>query len=82
MVPIILGCLIGVVVLVLLFKPIFGGLDEFLQCVKFWFTPDIISLFRGEYTEDWLSEMKLGLWLAAGGIAGVLSYVGLAKMFG
>ena len=81
-VAIIIGSIIGVAVLALLFKPFFGGREDFFRCVKFWFTPDIISAFRGEYHEDWLAEMKLFLWLAAGAATGLGTYFGLMKLFG
>ena len=69
----IIGSIIGVAVLVLLFKPFFGAREGFFQCVKFWFTPDIISAFRGEYHED---------WLAAGAATGFGACYGLLKFFG
>ena len=37
----------------------------FWECARFWITPDIISLFRGEYWDDWWASFKLGLWIAA-----------------
>jgi hypothetical protein len=75
-----IGIIAGLVVLVLLFKPFFGDMTGFWECVRFWLTPDIISLFRGEWGEDWLAEMKLGLWLACGGGAGFAVYTGLTKL--
>ena len=44
-VSIILGVLAGIGVMVLLFKPLFGDKEGFIDCVKFWFTPDIFSIF-------------------------------------
>ena len=60
------GIVTGLLVLVGLFKPIFGDLDDFYDCVKFWVTPDIISFFRGEGVDDYWAEMKLFLWLLLG----------------
>jgi len=37
---------------------------DFIDCIKFWFTPDIVSMFRGQYWEDNWAELKLLLWLA------------------
>lgn len=48
----------------MLYKLLFDTLDEFMHCVRFWFTPDIISLFRGQFYEDAWAEVKLILWLA------------------
>jgi len=39
--------------------------DDFWESVRFWLTPDILSLFRGEWGEDWWGEMKLGLWIVS-----------------
>lgn len=43
---------------------IFSTWEEFFECVKFWLTPDIISMFRGEWVEDTWAELKLFAWLA------------------
>ena len=76
------GIAAGVGVLVLMFKPIFGNAQGFGQCVKFWLTPDVFSLFRGEYCEDRWNEMKLGLWIAMGVITSVCVSVALMKVLG
>ena len=81
-VSIILSVTAGVGLLALLFKPFFGCKEEFIDCIKFWFTPDIISLFFGEYIKDRLSELKLGLWILLGAMAGAGVYAGLMKLFG
>ena len=77
---IILGILAGIGVLVLLFKPFFGDKEEFWDCVKA--RADIVSLFYSEYFEDLKSELKLGLWIFCGVIAGFGVYAGLMKLFG
>ncbi|MEZ6319182.1 MAG: hypothetical protein R3B49_10605 [Phycisphaerales bacterium] len=46
----------------LLGKAVFGDWSEFVECVKYWLTPDIISLVRGEWSEDWWAEFKLFAW--------------------
>ena len=79
---IVIGIIVAIVVTVLLFKPFFGDKEEFMRCVKFWLTPNIVSLFRGEYTEDWKAEMKLGLWLGAGALAGFAASYVLMKLMG
>ena len=75
------GIIAGVLVLVLLFKPFFGDVGGFWECIRFWLTPDVVSMFRGEWEEDWWSEMKLGLWLVCGGAAGFGVYTGVTKLF-
>lgn len=57
------GVLAGIVSAYFLYKIIFSGKEDFFDCVKFWFTPDIISLFRGEYWGDHWAEFKLIIWL-------------------
>jgi len=78
----IVSSLCGIGILWLLFKTFFGCASEFLECIKFWLTPDMVSMFRGEYCEDRWSEMKLGLWLACGIGTGIAVYIGLEKLFG
>jgi len=41
----------------------FGSWEDFLECLKFWLTPDIFSWFYGEGVDDWWAETKLGFWL-------------------
>lgn len=43
---------------------LFGDWQGFWDCVRYWFTPDWVSLFRGEYWEDCWSEAKLFLFAA------------------
>ncbi len=46
-------------VYIFLGKLFFGDWHGFFECLKFWFTPDILSAFRGDFWEDWWSEFKL-----------------------
>lgn len=48
----------GFISAVLLFYLLFGVWDEFADCAKFWFMPDIIGFLRGEWHEDKWAEMK------------------------
>ena len=52
---------------------LFADWDGFFEAVKFWFKPDMWSWFDGEYWEDWVAELKLGVLLAvsAGAVVGV-----------
>ncbi len=38
---------------------LFGDWGSFFDCLRFWFTPDWISLLRGEWGEDRWAELKL-----------------------
>ncbi len=77
---IILATVVGSGVAALLFKPCFGNKEEFFRCVKFWFTPDTFSLFRGEFWDDWWAEAKLGFWITAAALAGIGTYLGILKL--
>ncbi|WP_410472296.1 hypothetical protein ACGTJS_12375 [Faucicola mancuniensis] len=43
----ILAILTSLITAFLLFRLLFETMDEFLECLRFWFTPDIISWLRG-----------------------------------
>ncbi len=45
-----------------MYRIVFSDKDDFIGCVKFWFTPDIVSMFRGEYWDDHWAELKLIIW--------------------
>lgn len=46
-----------------LFKMVFSDSDDFNESVKYSLTPNIISLFRGEFWKDRKSEFKLGAFI-------------------
>jgi hypothetical protein len=81
-IAVVLAVVMASVIAALLFKPFFGDRDEFFRYLKFWLTPNIVSMFRGEYWKDWLSEAKLGFWFAAAGLSAFVTYAGLMKLFG
>jgi len=72
------GVAAGMVTLVLSFKLFFRDLSAFGDALRFWFTPDVISMFRGEWGEDFFAELKLGLWLFLGGLVGTGVYAVVA----
>lgn len=45
------------------FDLVFADKEDFHNSVKYNFTPDIFSLFRGEYLKDRLAELKLSLFI-------------------
>lgn len=53
----------AVITAYLLFSVLFGSREEFLGCVKFWFTPDVFSIFKGQFYEDQWGEVKLLVWI-------------------
>lgn len=44
----------------LFYNSIFRDDEDFNDSVKYTFTPDLFSLFKGEYFKDWFAEFKLG----------------------
>lgn len=81
MVAVVSGLVATVIVMAVLFKPLFGDWEGFVECIKFWITPDIFSLFTGEYLEDRWSELKLVFWLVCGLLSWSGVYVLLMKLF-
>jgi hypothetical protein len=55
----------------MLFSVLFKTKDDFIDCIKFWITPDIVSMFRGQYFDDHWAEFKLWIWI---GGTGAISY--------
>jgi len=78
---VIVGILAGLAVAGLLFKPLFRDIDGLMQCLRFWVTPDVVSAYRGELSEDWSASFKLGLWLACIFGASFSVWYGLEKLF-
>ena len=76
------GLVVTVIVMAVLFKPLFEDWEGFVECLKFWITPDIFSFFFGEYLEDRWSELKLVFWLVCGLLSWAGVYVGVMKLFG
>ncbi len=63
-----------------LYHFLFDDMDDFTECLGAAFTPDIISLWKGEWFEGMAKSFKLGifLWMSIG--AGVLTYKGLSQI--
>ena len=46
---------------------LFKDMDGFVEAVVFWFKPDFLSMFQGEFFEDFWAELKLGFFFACCG---------------
>lgn len=57
-----------------IFNMIFSDMDDFEESLRFSLTPDIISLFRGEYWKDQAGEIKLGFFIMLCIIATAMEY--------
>lgn len=58
-----LAVIVALIVAAVTWKPFFGDLENFSECVTYWFTPDAWSFFNGDYGEDFWAELKLSLWV-------------------
>ena len=58
---------INIPLFILIGKVIFGSWEDFWDAVKFWLTPDALSLFTGEYWDDIWAEFKLGFFVVTCG---------------
>jgi hypothetical protein len=46
-----------------LFTSVMFNKGDFIESIKYFFIPEIISAFRGEYIEDCWAEVKLLFWV-------------------
>ncbi len=67
---ILLSILAVLVVLRLTFNWFFDDLDDLMEAVKLWFTPEIITVFRGKWGDEMWAELKIFVWLVLGVAAG------------
>ncbi len=80
--PAALGIVAGIVTLALTFRLFFGTQQRFFECLKYSFTPDLVSLWRGDYHRDWVSSFVLWVWVIVGGLVGFGVFAGLGALTG
>lgn len=73
-----LAILVALFTAITLYKLLFDDIYDFGECIRFWFTPNIISWFRGELDRDWWAELKLIIWLGMTVLMGYGTYVKLS----
>jgi hypothetical protein len=73
--------LIGSSMAGVLFRYFFDDFGDFMECVRFWITPDIISMFQGEWLENEWASMKLLLYFGLSAGSGFGTYFGLHELF-
>jgi hypothetical protein len=66
----------------LLFRVFFPEPGDFGQSLRYWITPDIVSIFRGEWSDDQWASMKLLVYVGLSIGSGILTGVSLLKWFG
>ena len=57
-----------------LYNLIFNDADDFNESLRYSFTPNIFSLFRGEYWKDRLGELKLVFFIILCILATAIEY--------
>ena len=77
----VISILSGIGVLFLTFRVFFSDPGSFHEALRYWFTSDIISLFRGEWGKDFWNESKMSLWLASGVLGGIITFKVLEAIF-
>ena len=63
-----------------IYRLLFENWDDFCECLKYSVTPDIVSMFRGEYGQDFTQSLKLSLFLFMTFGSGVLTWLGIASI--
>lgn len=76
-----ISAIVAVVMAALLFRLFFKDFADFVECLRFYFQPDFISLFRGELLKDWWGSTKFAVWVAIPLIMGLLTFCKLAQWF-
>jgi hypothetical protein len=76
MIPLLVALTVGKLV----FRLVFDGTNDFWNCVRFSLTPNIISLFRGQFSEDIRKSMRLGFFMIIVGGSGALTFVGMVEL--
>lgn len=56
------------------FHMFFKDVDDINESIRFTLTPDLFSLFRGEYLKDRIGEFKLGLFIMLCFITTMIEY--------
>ncbi|MCH4887807.1 hypothetical protein EZV73_09495 [Acidaminobacter sp. JC074] len=64
------------------FNFMFESMEDFNESLRYVFTPDIFSLFKGEYMRDYLGELKIGMFLMICGVLVFLEYYLISLLFG
>lgn len=61
------------------FKGVFGmmfsSMEDFNESLRYVFTPDIFSLFRGEYMKDYFGELKVSFFVGICALIVFLEYL-------
>jgi hypothetical protein len=59
----VISIVVTVVMAGLLYRLFFKDFHDFIECMRFYFQPDIVSMFRGELLDDWWGSTKFVVWV-------------------
>lgn len=65
-----------------IYKLIFSDPEDFDESIKFSFTPDFISFFRGKYWQDKWGTFKLRMYILSCLVVVLLEYMLLSQVIG
>ncbi|KGX87662.1 hypothetical protein [Pontibacillus marinus] len=63
------------------FRMFFEDMDDFFECVRFDFQPDLFSFFKGELKRDWEAEFRLGTFFFLCGAVVFIEFLILKGIF-
>ena len=80
MVLLVISVGLGLLMAAALYRLFFKDFGDFIECVRFYFQPDLISILRNEWREDMWGTMKLGVWAAISIIMGLTAHYKLPQL--
>ena len=72
---------VSVLVALLFFRVFFDDVGDFLDCIVLAFQPEIITIFRGQWSDSQWAGVKVTLWLLPSIVSGYLAYSQLPASF-
>lgn len=76
-----ISAIVAVITGALLFRVFFKDFADFVECLRFYFQPDFISLLRGEFLKDLWGSTKFAVWVAIPLIMGLVTFCAMAQWF-
>ena len=74
------GVSVGGVMMVVLWRWIFGEWDEFTECVRYAIRPNWWSFLEGELEQDYVASFRLGAWMGGSFAAGAAAWWTLTQL--
>ncbi|WP_223787041.1 hypothetical protein [Marinicella meishanensis] len=70
----VLSILAGLTVMRFTFRWFFDDWQDLAENLRHWFTPEVISVMRGEWGDSLWAELRLFIWLGLGVLGGYGCY--------